>query len=466
VRHDPQRPGFGLLYRIPVFGGRPEKVIDDVDSPVSFSPDGSEMVFVRDRNEQNSKLVIAHSDGTDERVIGEQAGPMYEDPAWAPEGSRVAVFLRNSSNLDRPTVQVLNVVDGKQIKSYTVPDADPLSNLNWTPNARYLIFRGESQVEALSLSDGKIHRITTDFNDYVDLSLSRNGKQLVALVASSEHELFTMNSGPAGNSTPLLVASQFRGARWLPDGRLLFVDNDGRILAMNSDGSNQTTVLQDSHASGRVSVCSDGRHALYDAIGKIWTLDLKTYDANGLTNGNVDTSPVCSPDSTYAIYLTLSKGNESNDVKQVLMRMSLTGGPAKQMSDKEVFSAAFSPNGREIAMVTPSSSTNPGMVIDVIPSEGGLAEKSFQAAGLNLAPSGLQYSRDGKAIYYATNKRRIGNILMQAISGGDPNPVTDFRNERLFDFEYDWKHEKLAVERGTLGSDIVLITDASDNIQK
>ena len=41
VRSDPQHPGVGFLYQIPVLGGTPRKLVDDVDSAVSFSPDGA-----------------------------------------------------------------------------------------------------------------------------------------------------------------------------------------------------------------------------------------------------------------------------------------------------------------------------------------------------------------------------------------------------------------------------------------
>ena len=48
VRGDPQHPGVGFLYQIPVLGGTPHKLADDVDSAVSFSPDGQQMVYLRD----------------------------------------------------------------------------------------------------------------------------------------------------------------------------------------------------------------------------------------------------------------------------------------------------------------------------------------------------------------------------------------------------------------------------------
>src|SRR5450631_4112735 len=47
VRIEPQRPNIGILYKIPVLGGNPQQLVEDVDSPVTFSPDGQRIAFVR-----------------------------------------------------------------------------------------------------------------------------------------------------------------------------------------------------------------------------------------------------------------------------------------------------------------------------------------------------------------------------------------------------------------------------------
>src|SRR5215217_2962191 len=55
----------GTLYRIPVLGGTPIKVLDRIDGPISVSPDGKQFVFVRGNypNPGESALVIANLNG-------------------------------------------------------------------------------------------------------------------------------------------------------------------------------------------------------------------------------------------------------------------------------------------------------------------------------------------------------------------------------------------------------------------
>ena len=37
--------GNGTLYRVPSVGGEPKEILEDIDSPISFSPDGSHFAF-------------------------------------------------------------------------------------------------------------------------------------------------------------------------------------------------------------------------------------------------------------------------------------------------------------------------------------------------------------------------------------------------------------------------------------
>ena len=61
----------GTLYRVPALGGTPVKVLEKIDSPISFSPDGKRFVLVRGNfpNQGESALVIANVDGSNERTL-------------------------------------------------------------------------------------------------------------------------------------------------------------------------------------------------------------------------------------------------------------------------------------------------------------------------------------------------------------------------------------------------------------
>ncbi len=91
--------GTGLygLYRVPMVGGTPRKLITDVDSAVTFSPDGKRLAFMRNSNERAEvALIIANSDGSNERPIAMRKrdnGFTFEAPAWSPDGKQIAAAI-------------------------------------------------------------------------------------------------------------------------------------------------------------------------------------------------------------------------------------------------------------------------------------------------------------------------------------------------------------------------------------
>src|SRR5262249_9640443 len=58
------------LYLLPIFGGEPKKIAENVSGPVTFSPDARQIAFVRygwGKNEDY--LMIANADGANERTL-------------------------------------------------------------------------------------------------------------------------------------------------------------------------------------------------------------------------------------------------------------------------------------------------------------------------------------------------------------------------------------------------------------
>ena len=64
-----------------------------VTSPVTLSPDGKQLAFVRP-SPSESNLFVANSDGTGERKIASRKLPAYFSfvggPAWSPDGKTIA----------------------------------------------------------------------------------------------------------------------------------------------------------------------------------------------------------------------------------------------------------------------------------------------------------------------------------------------------------------------------------------
>src|ERR1700733_1181826 len=70
VRRDEAEHTISILYSAPVLGGTPRELVKDVDSPISFSPDGKKFVYLRERHDTpNFDLLMANVDGTPDHAV-------------------------------------------------------------------------------------------------------------------------------------------------------------------------------------------------------------------------------------------------------------------------------------------------------------------------------------------------------------------------------------------------------------
>jgi hypothetical protein len=59
----------------------------------------------------------------------------------------------------------------------------------------------------------------------------------------------------------------------------------------------------------------------------------------------------------------------------------------------------------------------------------------------------MQYSGDGKSVYYPITEKGISNFVKQSLDGVPATQVTDFQDFVSYGYAYDWSNKKLAVTR-------------------
>jgi len=76
VRAEKQLIEYRSLYQIPVLGGAPRKLVSDIDTAVTFSPDGKEFAFVRaDPDHGQFHLMVANADGSSVHPLATKKAP-------------------------------------------------------------------------------------------------------------------------------------------------------------------------------------------------------------------------------------------------------------------------------------------------------------------------------------------------------------------------------------------------------
>ena len=466
VRIEPERPSIAVLYQIPVLGGEPRKLVDDVDSAVTFSPDGQQIAFVRNSAaDANSKLIIARADGSNERALATMPIPGYGDPAWSPDGKQIAAAIIDPGSKTLGRLVTLDAKDGKEKTIYASPAQ--LKKPTWSPDGRdiFLVFwdsttRWNGQIGVLDVRSGKFQRITNDLNTYrgESLAVTRDARQLIAVQGEPNVGLYVIPAASKASDDAKPIATlQDVYVGWMKDGRLLTTDFNGHIATLNADGSDRNVIYRGDLPIQAVSVCPDGERVLVDMLTKgtealnVYRLDIAGGRMEQLTKGKIDQAPTCSPDSKYLIYSTLVGG------KGILMRMPTSGGEAQKVSDDQAFSSAISPDGQQIAMFTfTGEGTRAHPVIKVIPAGGGAPIKSVDVDPAMLGQ--MQFSADGSAIYYPVRVKGVSNIMRQSLDTGQTTAATEFTELLSFGYSFDWKNNRLAMTRGRVNSDVVVIT--------
>jgi Tol biopolymer transport system component len=116
----------------------------------------------------------------------------------------------------------------------------------------------------------------------------------------------------------------------------------------------------------------------------------------------------------------------------------------------------ISPDGKLLAYhAMPATMTSP-MVLTVVPFGGGSPVYRFD---LPMGAEGIRWAPDGKALDYSLTRAGASNIWRQALAGGPPKQITNFKSELIFDFAWSRDGKQLALARGATSSDVILISN-------
>jgi Tol biopolymer transport system component len=77
---------YGILYRMPVLGGTATKIVEDVDSPVTQSPDGRALTYVG-INDGVSNIWSIPIDGSQPKQLTDWKSDLIYRFAWSADGS-------------------------------------------------------------------------------------------------------------------------------------------------------------------------------------------------------------------------------------------------------------------------------------------------------------------------------------------------------------------------------------------
>jgi serine/threonine protein kinase/Tol biopolymer transport system component len=462
----------GTLYQVPVLGGTPRRIMAGVTSPVTFSPDGKQLAFVRPSTTE-SDLLVANVDGTGERKLATRKLPSFfafgGGPAWSPDGKTIACGAGSYSDSSATIVSI--PAAGGTESSITSQNWVSVSRVLWLGDGSGLIVAAVpelvstgTQLWYVSYPAGTVRRVTNDLNAYgtSSLGLTNDSKTLVTVQADKSAQLWVIAAGAEPGSARQITNGKYDGDSivWSPSGPILYTAPSGEqsdVWRINPNGSENRQVTSDAYSEGLGCVSPDGRYAVFSSNRSgsfnLWKLDLTAGEQTQLTQGNeVDSQPQCTADGKWLIFRSLRQG------KFAFWKLSLAGGAPEQLSDKSANWAAVSPDSKYVALRYFDDQANANKIA-VIPFAGGQPVKVLEVAG-NYRDVGLGWTSDSQAIIYAENRNNADNVWSVPLAGGAARQISPFTSGLIFAFAVSPDGKQIALSRGNQIDDVILLKDS------
>jgi len=463
------------LYRVPTLGGTPKRLLVDLETAVEFSPDGRQIAFVREvlgrEPLAETRLMVANADGTGERVVATRKAPAYYGiaalwkVAWSPDGEHIACPVGDQSLPGelRSGLVAVSVKDGSE-RPLTRQMWFNIKQAAWLGDGSGLVIVGRtqatdaSQVWHLSYPGGELRRLSNDFSEYDDVSVTADSKTVVTVQAERLSNIWVAPDADASRARQITESRDegYQGVVWTPDGRLVFgskVGGDTNIWVMDADGGNRKRLTDSAGTDAWPSVSPDGRHVTFQSHrgggSSIWRVDIEGGTPVRLTEGNQAILPLCSPDGRWVYYSAVGAGENV----RTGWKVPLEGGDPVRVWDKTGALMAVSPDGKWLAYVYYDLQAKPPIGAAVIPAEGGPPVKLLDMPTDRL----IRWTPDGRALAYVDHRNQ--NVWAQPVDGGPPRQLTDFKSDQTFSFAWSRDGRQLALARGTQTSDVVVITD-------
>jgi Tol biopolymer transport system component len=465
----------GMLYQVPSLGGPSNKLAEDVDSPVTVSPDDKQVAFIRAAPNSRS-IVIVNVDGSGERVLVSSTAeanfriePTYlVPPAWSPDGKLMACPVGITTAADEyQTIWGFRTDNGAAERALTSQQWQILGKMEWLATGKGLVLAAaekgaggfSQQIWYVNYPDGAARKITNDLNDYRDLSVTADAKTIIAVQSERRANIWVAPANDLDHPRQLTSTNYdgLDGLAWTPDGKLVYTQQSAgeqNLWLTDLNGSNPIQLTRHGGYNLEPAVTQDGRYIVFvsSRSGRlhIWRIDVDGKHPLELTRGPEDRRPSLTPDGQSILYRSSLRGAGGR-----IFRISIDGGEAKLLTDKISAEPVISPDGKSFELIYRAA---PAAInqIAIMNIEGG---EPRLIRDLPAHHGRFRWTTDGSALAYAAKQEGVENIWIQPLDGSPPKQLTHWPPNPILSFDWSRDGKWLAYANATLTSDVVRISD-------
>ncbi len=464
---------WGRLYSVKDRSAEVVTVLDDVDGPIAFSPDGSRFAFHRradDKRTNRESIIVANTADTGDQktlltkfdtVVGTRV-------AWS-SGGRIAVNLGKQTlgSEAQPAVFTFSQ-DGKQLGEFTDPRLRRLSGPAWIDPRSLMVFSGfgrESDDWGSGIIELSVHQKQFRFFDSPTLvsssvTVSRDFKKIASISSTRRSTLWVADAKALNRPQQWSAGDSFDSLTWSSDDTVVHPSpRGGNITLYEVTATHPGQLLLNNNNKDCIShepAAVPGKAAIVFASNcgaaanssNLWLLDRTTGNLSQLTaHSTSDEQPAVAADGDTVLY------NSWEMNFPYLMKLSLRMKTKSQFSSLQARNGSISPDSKRVACQIRESYDGSWRQA-ILSMRDGVIQKDNLPLPAD-ANSVVRWSPDGSALDYV-NARDPANIWRFPLNGSAPQPLTQLKGDPITDFHWNSDGSKLAWVSCDVKRDVVI----------
>jgi Tol biopolymer transport system component/imidazolonepropionase-like amidohydrolase len=485
----------GDIYVMPISGGDAKAITNDIawNMQPKFSPDGKKIAFISDRD-GGDNLWVMDLDGSNLKQITKEKTNIVHNPAWSPDGQYLAVKQGQNTARTIPggSIRMYHVSGGKGIlvrerlhgaksqKNVAEPafsrdgnklyySVDATSGVRWEYNKNSLepvfeirswdLTTGEEETVVRG-AGGAIRPIPSpDGQSIAFIKREDNGTELISALYIKNLKSGIEQRIYSGLDRDLQEANGAHGNApafaYTPDGEHLVFWAKGQFHKVNIASKQVDTLATRVKVEKQITpavrfavdvapdtfkvklarwsqVSPDGKTALFQALGYLYTKDIKTGKVRRVTSQNehFEFYPSFSRDGKAIVYTTWDD-KELGSVRIVSAR----GGKGKVISQDpgHYISPSFSPDGKQIVykkvtggyLLNGDWSMEPGIYVTDV--------KGKETSRVVKSGNNPHFGADADRIFYSVQNGDTG-LELKSVNLAGAEERSHFKGDFIFDY--------------------------------